>query len=534
MKNFFKSGLMVLLLCSALIAKSQVPVYNSYPAASAVIFLDFDGHNVTGTNWNYMPVIQCGASGLDGTQITEIFNRVAEDYRPFNINVTTDSTKYWAAPATKRMRVILTVSSEWYGSAGGVAFVNSFGWGNNTPAFVFTALLGYTIKSIAEAASHEAGHTLGLYHQARWDENCIKLSDYHSGTGSGEIGWAPIMGVGYYRNLTLWHNGSNSYGCNSTQSDLAVISSGQNGFGYRTDDHKSAFNQSTLTTFNGNIFNVNGVVETSGDQDAFKFTIPDVGRFELSAVPYNVGTGNSGSNLDLQIGLYNSSQSLLNTYNPGTLLNSVIDTVLNAGEYYLRVEGKGNQYAPSYASLGSYSLNGKFTAGGVLPLHKLELRGKLNGDKHQLNWDIIADEQVIEQIVEIATDGRNFTPLIQTANDSRSYMYKPGVTTAAQYRINVSFDDGHRYYSNVVTLKQTNAAPRPQLLGNIISNSSIKVTSPGSHFSYVIHDMSGRAISQGQLSNGTNIINAGRLINGMYMIRFTDEDQQWTDKLIKQ
>src|SRR6187399_2562106 len=107
MKNLFKSGLIALLLCSAMIAKAQVPVFNSYPSASAVIFLDFDGHNVTGTNWNYMPVIQCDPSGLDDAKITQIFNRVSEDYRPFNINVTTDSTKYWAAPATKRMRVIL-------------------------------------------------------------------------------------------------------------------------------------------------------------------------------------------------------------------------------------------------------------------------------------------------------------------------------------------------------------------------------------------------------------------------------------------
>jgi len=85
----------------------------------------------------------------------------------------------------------------------------------------------------------------------------------------------------------------------------------------------------------------------------------------------------------------------------------------------------------------------------------------------------------------------------------------------------------------VVTLKQTNASPRPQLTGNLIRN-SIMVSSPGNNFSYMLHDMSGRAISKGQLSNGTNIINTTGLINGMYMIRFTDNEQQWTDKLIKQ
>src|SRR5689334_8965044 len=187
MKNLIRSGLMGLLLASTLIAKAQYPVLSSYPSASAVIFLDFDGQTVTNTSWNYNGPIVCGASGFNSSQITEIFNRVSEDYRPFNINVTTDSTKYWAAPAARRMRVILTVSYEWYGSAGGVSFVGSFTWGDNTPCFVFTSLLNYNVKYCAEAAAHEAGHTLGLYHQSKYDANCVKLSEYNSGQGSGEI-----------------------------------------------------------------------------------------------------------------------------------------------------------------------------------------------------------------------------------------------------------------------------------------------------------------------------------------------------------
>ena len=107
---------------------AQSPVLSSYPSASAAIFLDFDGHTVEGTSWNWsLPAIECQPSGLNATQITEIFNRVAEDFRPFNINVTTDSTKFLAAPANQRMRVIVTTTSSWYGnSAGGVAFIASF------------------------------------------------------------------------------------------------------------------------------------------------------------------------------------------------------------------------------------------------------------------------------------------------------------------------------------------------------------------------------------------------------------------------
>jgi hypothetical protein len=50
------------------------------------------------------------------------------------------------------------------------------------------------------------------------------------------------------------------------------------------------------------------VIEQSADQDLIRFVQPSYGRFQLSAVPYNVGTGNAGSDLDLQVTLYNSSQ----------------------------------------------------------------------------------------------------------------------------------------------------------------------------------------------------------------------------------
>ena len=363
MKKLLQSVLMTLMLCGALTVKSQVPLLSSYPSASAVIFLDFDGQTVPIGAWSATP-IYCAPSGLITAQMTEVFNRVAEDYRPFNINITTDSTKYFAAPIAKRMRVIVTPTYEWYGSAGGVAYVGSFSWGDDTPCFVFSVLLSYSAKNVSEASSHEAGHTLGLFHQSTYNAGCVKTAEYNPGTGSGEIGWAPIMGVSYSKNLTLWNNGPNSYGCASLQNDLSEIIAPINGFTYRTDDHANTFAGATNATFVSNQFIANGVVESNTDGDLFKITIAAYGRFQLNGVPTNVGTGNSGSNLDMQVSFYNNAQTLLNIYNPGTLLSSVIDTMLNPGSYYLKVEGKGNIYAPNYASLGSYSLQGIYPAAG--------------------------------------------------------------------------------------------------------------------------------------------------------------------------
>jgi hypothetical protein len=531
MKKLLQSALMMLLLGGAITAKAQVPLLSSYSSASAVIFLDFDGQTVQPGAWTMDPLV-CAPSGLNTAQITEVFNRMAEDYRPFNINITTDSTKYFAAPITKRMRVIVTPTYEWYGPAGGVSWVGSFSWGDDTPCFAFSSLLSYNAKYVAEASSHEAGHTLGLFHQSTYDGSCTKTAEYNPGTGTGEIGWAPIMGVGYSKNLTLWNNGPNSNGCSNVQNDLDIITDPINGFTYRTDDYAGSFAAATNAPFVSNHFSVSGVVERNTDMDMFKFTTTVFGRFQLSAVPYNVGAGNSGSDLDLQVSLYNNAQVLLNVYNPGTLLSSVIDSMMNAGTYYLKIEGKGNIYAPNYASLGNYSLQGTFT-NGTLPLRRLELRGALHNDEHQLNWLIDADEQVIKQVLEISTDGRNFNPLTESPVASRAYTYNPHTNGTIQYRLNVTFDNGHQYYSNIITLRKTGAFTGPKLTSNLINSTTIEVLSPGV-YNYAFYDLNGKTLAQGKITAGSNIINAGSMASGMYIVRFTNGSEQWMEKLVKQ
>jgi hypothetical protein len=531
MKKLLQSVLMIMMLCGVITSKAQVPLLNSYPSASAVVFLDFDGHTVPIGAWTGSP-IYCAPSGLNNTQITEAFNRVAEDYRPFDINITTDSTKYFAAPTEKRMRAIVTPTYEWYGPAGGVAYVTSFSWGDDTPCFVFSSQLIYNPKYVGEATSHEIGHTLGLFHQSTYNASCAKTAEYNPGIGSGEIGWAPIMGVGYSKNLTLWNNGPNSNGCAAIQNDLDIIIDLANGFLYRTDDHSSSFAGATNAPFVSNVFNVTGVVEQNTDADFFIVTMTAYGRLQLNAIPTNVGTGNSGSNLDMQVSLYNNSFVLLGVYNPGTLLNSIIDSMMNAGTYYLKIEGKGNVYAPNYASLGSYSLQGNFTSGS-LPLRKLELHGALNNDQHQLNWIIDADEQVTKLILEISTDGRNFVQLTEAPVVSRAYAYSPHISGSVQYRLNVTFDNGHQYYSNVITLRKTGASIGPKLITNIVNTSDIEVSSPGAYY-YSIYDLSGKTLVQGKLANGSNIINTGSITNGMYIIRFANGNEQYMEKLVKQ
>jgi hypothetical protein len=520
-------------MCSFNSASAQVPIYNSYPSAKAVVFLDFDGQTINGTTWNSDGPLNLVESGLTSAKITEIFNRVSEDFRPFNLNITTDSSRYWSAPANQRIRVILTKSYEWYGSAGGVSFVSSFTWGDNTPAFVFTSLLGYNPKNIAEAASHEAGHTLGLKHQASYDGNCVKTAEYNPGNGDGEIGWAPIMGVGYGRNLTLWNNGANPLGCSNIQDDLGIITSTDNGFGYRTDDLPNSIDNATVNDFTNNQFSIPGLIETNNDFDIIGFNVPMKGKINLKAVPFSVSYGNMGSNLDLQMELLNSTGEIIGTYNPSDLLSASADTTLNAGKYFIRMHGMGNINAPEYASLGSYTVNATYTVASTLPLHKLELKGIAKNSKHELSWEVVADEVITYQSIEVSTNGVDFQQLTNAGRIATAYSYNVDKSGILYYRLNVTFDNGNNYYSNIVMLK-ADVAPvvKPFMVGNIVRN-NVTVNSPTT-YNYNVFDLNGRMVSKGQLVRGLNTISSSSLTNGMYIIQYYTNSEQFTEKFMKQ
>src|SRR5690606_18282608 len=103
-----------LLIISVSFKSFSTPALSSLPSAKATIFLDFDGHYVYASVWNGGQPINCAPSGFNEVQITEVFNRVSEDYRPFNVNITTDSTVFMAAPLSQRIRVVVTTTSNWY------------------------------------------------------------------------------------------------------------------------------------------------------------------------------------------------------------------------------------------------------------------------------------------------------------------------------------------------------------------------------------------------------------------------------------
>jgi hypothetical protein len=522
----------VILLLFVARAQAQVPLYNSYPSATAVLFLDFDGQIINGTNWNMDGPLYCGPSNLNTAQIIEVFERVAEDFRPFNLNVTTDSTVYEAAPVDQRMRVVLTITSNWYGVAGGVAYTNSFSWGNNTPCFVFTALHKYNVKNIAEAASHEAGHTLGLRHQAVYDSTCVKVSDYNDGLGSGLAGWAPIMGMGYYRNATTWHNGPNPYGCTNAQDDLAIITGERNGFGYRPDDNKATdFAAAVPLQAARNELVANGLISTNTDTDLFSFTMPSGGHIALNVRPYSLANNDIGANLDVEVQLYNTKRQLLNTYNPADKMSVAIDTTLASGDYYMVVSGASNPFASNYASLGAYAINGTVSKAMPLALRVLQLRSTANATVQQLNWTIDADRTVTKQVLEGSVSGSAFRPIAHLLPEARTYPVTPAEAT--QYRLSITFEDGGQYQSNSITLQSRNTPLKPHLYTNIIHSNMLQVASP-ERYGFTITDAAGLLLKQGTITAGANTIHMGFLKSGVYAILFQNGAERFVEKFIRQ
>ena len=336
---------------------AAVASLQSYPGARACIMLDLDGQYVSGTPWNNGNPINAAPAAIanDPAKVQAFWELVSEDFRPFNLNVTTDEAVFNSYPKTMRMRCIITPTNTAAPGAGGVAYISSFKWNDDTPCWVFMS----DPKSGGEAASHEVGHTLGLGHDGRNNP----AEGYYTGQDNSGP-WAPIMGAGYYKAVTHWSKGEYNR-ANNLQDDLAIISSATYNFGYRTDDHGNSTAAATPLSRNSTALSGAGIIERTADQDFFSFTAG------AGTVNLNVNTVSRYGNLDIVARLYNSTGGLIGTYNP-TGLNAPISLAVSAGTYYLSVDGTGTGNPATdgysdYASLGNFTISGTAPVGGSTP-----------------------------------------------------------------------------------------------------------------------------------------------------------------------
>jgi hypothetical protein len=506
----------------------SLPKLSSLPSANATVFLDFDGHTVSSGVWQSGNTFTCAPSGLTDAQITEVFYRVSEDYRPFDLNITTDSTVFLSAPLNQRMRVVVTTTSAWYPGVGGVAYVGSFVWGDDSPCFVFSDKLGpYNAKMVAECCSHESGHSVGLSHQSKYDGSCNLTATYNDGLGSGEVGWAPIMGNSYYRNMSGWNNGPTPYGCSVVQDNLSIITT-DNGFGYRTDDYSDDINASPIL-IDPSPAPLKGIITTSTDADAFKINIPVNTNFHIDVNPFSVGPNNQGADLDVKVSLYDAAKTLVRVYDPADRMNVAVDTILNSGDYYLVVRGAGNSNVSDYGSLGSYSITG---LKGILPIQNIKLTGRKDKSKDYLNWNIISDEPIKSITVESSATGRNFSAAATVKETANSFEYTPFQQPVTYYRVKVTSVTNQIIYSNIIALKAIENAAQAFNVSTFVRN-QLTINAPG-NYQYKLSDINGNGIAKGYGTQGFNQLAIDRQPAGIYILQLITSNEKQTKRIIKQ
>lgn len=372
---------------------------NSNPDSQRTIFLDFDGHTVPAeTYWDTEsepgdPTVAgvYPAFSIDGDPafsdeekeiIIDAWAAVAEDYAPFNVNVTTEDpgdaaiTRTDSSDLVFGTRALITEgTAEWNAgddscNCGGIAFGDVFSMSTSDgidhedlqPAFVFAGS-GFDGKIISDIASHEVGHNLNLNHDG-YSPPSPRAAEYFEGKFDNR-NWAPIMGAGYYNGLVQWSNGdygtSRNPASNTTENDVSLISAA--GTPRRVDES----NATPATAFAISATPTDGIISSPRDVDYFSAVVSD-GRLGV----YAYSPAGRFSNLDIKLTIYDSKKRVIFSRNSLTdmseddegeapLLESGMEGILNAdlpnGTYYISLDGVGRSGAYSdYGSLGAYSI----------------------------------------------------------------------------------------------------------------------------------------------------------------------------------
>jgi hypothetical protein len=368
----------------------SLPQRQSDPGATDKLFLDFDGNHDPFLNVDTPAYDTDGNptsfSDAEVAAINQIWATVAEDYAPFNVDVTTIDPGY--DPATVAIIAVGGDWSNWYGTpAAGIAFPGGFSGHYAPTGFVFSYTLGGNPKYVADDISHEAGHLYGLLHQSDWSGTALS-QEYNTGNSA----WAPIMGVGYGSSRVTWYNGTSRAGPTTYQDDMAIIA---NTLGYKPDDFGDTIaTASTLPTTDGTNVNFSGLIGQNGNQDVWSFTTTGgVVNLQLNVAQY-------GPNLDAVLELQDSSSNSLAISAPSDSQDAAITEDLPAGTYYLLARSNGD-----YGDVGQYTITGSLPGAASAPEITVSVGGLQIADGGTLDFGTTSWGAAVTKTVTVANVG---------------------------------------------------------------------------------------------------------------------------------
>jgi len=348
-----------------------MPIHHSKAGASWTIYLDFDGEiGFRSTSWGLTPRNLTGLT-LDADTntfnadeqaiISRTWGRVAEDWAPFNVDVTTErpavigNTVLWSiiskSPAEVRMPR----------NVGGVSQFN-FGYvpfGLDRPTFTFWEPWGATDHStIADVISQENGHMFGLLHDGNLNPFGF-INEYYGGHGTGPTSWGPIMGAPQNRNVTQWSLADypggltvlTGFGKGVFQDDIAIIAGK---LGFRSDDFAD-----TMAGAAPLAHPTTGYITGTTDVDVFALPIANDVHIEIT--PFRAGELTDGGNLDVAADILNAAGTVVATVDDVTQTAASLTVDLPLTQHYLRVRPSFDAANYSaYGSLGAYTVTGTF------------------------------------------------------------------------------------------------------------------------------------------------------------------------------
>jgi hypothetical protein len=161
------------------------------------------------------------------------------------------------------------------------------------------------------------------------------------------------------------------------------------------------------------------------------------------------------------------------------------------------------------------------------------LIGASNEKSHLLNWTIESDEAIKNFDVQYSFDGSSFENLFTVGSSKFAASYKPPPINKIFYRVKaITVAAEIAYYSNVISLDSP-SKDRVITCVNSIVNDYIKLTSE-TNCEFELMLSNGQVILRGKVYKGSNKIAVPANAKGLYLLRFIDANEVWTQRIIKQ